>query len=85
MTHTISPFANESDAIQLGDLNIENRLDQVTIYGSLDLTKDQEGLKNALVLKGIIDKVVNTLTAAKLPEKLPAPEIKTVKNPFQKN
>jgi hypothetical protein len=78
----ITPFANESDALTIGELNIENRTDQVTIYGSIDLTKDQEGLRRAVALKAVLDKIVDTLRADNLPDKLPTPAIETVKNPF---
>jgi hypothetical protein len=83
-TNTIAPFANESDALTLGDLNIENREDQVSIYGSIDITKDQEGLKKALILKAVLDKIVDVLKGEKLPDKLRAPSVIRVKNPFAK-
>ncbi len=34
------PFANESDALAIGKLNIENRLDRVSLFGDVDLTRD---------------------------------------------
>ena len=81
----ITPFANEADSVGLGDLTIENRTDQVSVYGSLDLTRDKQGLKNARALKGLLDKVVRVLEAdKKLPDKLPPPKAPSrVKNPFQ--
>ena len=41
---TFSPFKNESDAVTLGDLKIENREDHIAIYGRLALTRDRAGL-----------------------------------------
>ena len=77
------PFANESDALDLDGLNIENRVDRVSIYGDIDLTRDQSGLKKAVALKAILDSIVETLSSEYLPEVLPAPIVGVVKNPFE--
>ncbi|MES2356243.1 MAG: hypothetical protein V4568_17925 [Pseudomonadota bacterium] len=82
-TKSITPFANESETLAIGDLNIENREDQVSIYGSIDLTKDQEGFKKALALKEILDKVVDILKVEELPAKLSMKPAIQVKNPFK--
>ena len=81
----ITPFANEAESVGIGDLTIENRLDRVSLYGSLDLTRDKQGLKNARALKALLDNVVRVLEAdKKLPDKLPPPKTPgRVKNPFQ--
>jgi len=42
-------------------MTIENRLDRISIYGDLDITKDKEGLKNAFKLKRIIDASIDAL------------------------
>ena len=34
-----APFKNESDAVTLGDLKIENREDHISIYGRLAVTR----------------------------------------------
>lgn len=44
------------------DLNIENRLDRVSLYGSVDIIRDAEGLAQALRLKGVIDGMVVALS-----------------------
>ncbi len=58
-------FQNESEVMiikgQNHDLNIENRLDRVSLYGSVDITHDQEGLAQALRLKGVLDSMVSML------------------------
>jgi len=82
-TTSITPFANESEALVIGNLNIENREDQVSIYGSIDLTKDQDGFKKALALKEVLDKVVAILKAEELPVKLSIKPTTQVKNPFK--
>jgi len=81
----ITPFANEADSVGIGDLTIENQTDQVSIYGSLDLTRDKRGLKNARALKELVDNVVRVLEADKtLLDKLPPPKAPgRVKNPFE--
>ena len=58
-------FQNESEVMIIKgenhDLNIENRLDRVSLYGSVDITHDQEGLEQALRLKGVVDGMVAAL------------------------
>jgi hypothetical protein len=51
---TLSPYANESESIGIGELTIENRTDRVTLYGSVDLTRDKEGLKHARTLNRML-------------------------------
>lgn len=81
---TIEPFADESGAQRIGELSIENRTDRVSLYGSLDLTRDQAGLRRARDLKRILDAVVRALAAeAELPDTAAGPETpQQVKNPF---
>jgi hypothetical protein len=50
MNKTISPFANESELLGIGDLTIDNRTDRISIYGSIDLTRDKAGLEHARML-----------------------------------
>lgn len=81
---TLQPFQNESDSITIGDLTIENRTDQLEIYGSLSIARDQNGLKQALELKKIIDDAVAHLQAAPdLPEVVTFRPMDSVDNPFQ--
>lgn len=56
-----SPFKNESDAVTLGGLTIENREDHVAIYGKLAVTRDRTGLAAAKALKEICDRIVKEL------------------------
>lgn len=83
MTKEIDPFKNESDSLQIGDLTIENRMDRVSFYGSLDITRDKKGLGDAQLLKGIIDLIVATLEASNLPDQITLAPTDTVKNPFE--
>ena len=85
MNKTISPFANESESLGIGDLTIENRTDRISIYGSIDLTRDKAGLEHARILKAVLAKVVQALETEKnLPDKIAPPDVPDeVANPFQ--
>lgn len=76
-------YENETDSFQIDNLSIENRLDRISIYGSLDLTKDRHGLESALKLKRIIDTSIDALKRDKhLPDKIATFPEESVKNPF---
>jgi len=78
-----SPFINEIDSIQIGnDLTIENRIDRISIYGSIDITLDKIVLANAKKLKDIIDATIQEMTAVELPEKVSVKPAESVDNPF---
>jgi hypothetical protein len=81
----IEPFANESDSLGVGGLTVENRTDRVSLYGSLDLTRDKRGLADARELKAVVDAVVAALEKdGKLPDKVAAPAAtKEADNPFR--
>ena len=83
-TARIKPFADEARAQRIGELSIENRTDRVSLYGSLDLTRDHAGLRRARELKRIIDAVVRALKAeTNLPETVAGPEKpQKTTNPF---
>ena len=71
--------------MSLGGLSVENRVDRVSLFGSLDLTLDRQGLDRARRLKEVIDSVVARLVAEKdLPETVQAdPGAKTgPRDPF---
>jgi len=81
---SIDPFANESESLEIDDLTIENRTDKVSLYGSIDITRDKRGLELARALKHLFDSVVKKLSQEDLPESIPPPQnIDEVKNPFE--
>ncbi len=84
MTKKFQPFADDAQSLNLADLTIENGTDKVSIYGSIDVTRDKAGLKKARELKAVLDAMVRFLSQDKaLPEEAPAPETpQQVKNPF---
>ena len=80
----ISPFENEEEVITIQELTLENRLDRVSIHGSVDITKDKQGLEYAFALKRQIDTIVEKLKREDLPEKINIENVaKEVKNPFE--
>lgn len=80
----IDPYANEKDVIHIDELDIENRLDRISIHGSVDITKDQLGLEYAFALKRQIDTIVEYLKKQALPEKINVENVaKEIKNPFE--
>jgi hypothetical protein len=85
MKKTIAPFANESESLGIGDLTIENRSDRISIYGSIDITRDKAGLEHARNLKAVLDKVVQVMESDKnLPDRITPPDMSNeVVNPFQ--
>jgi hypothetical protein len=81
---TIDPFANESESMQISDLTVENRIDKVSLYGSIDITRDKRGLELAQTMQSLLDSIVERLSQEDLPESIPPPRnIDVVKNPFE--
>jgi hypothetical protein len=83
MAKKFIPYDNEADVLHIGGLMVENRLDRITISGDIDLTLDKAGLAHARALHALLGDVLAKLEAQALPDKLPAPDVKTVKNPFE--
>ena len=83
MTGKFKPYANEADVLRIGELEIENRVDRVTLTGDVVLTRDKAGLALARELQEIVDGVVIALSADKqLPEVVEVKQVRSVKNPF---
>ena len=81
----MTPFADDAASTTIGELTIENGTDHIALYGSLDLTRDKQGLAYARALKALLDQAVQLLEADKaLPDAVPPPApARTVKNPFE--
>jgi len=83
---SFTPYANEADVLEVGNLMLENRLDRITISGDVDLTLDQAGLRDARRLHAQLAAVLAALEArdqaGELPDRLAPPDVKTVDNPF---
>ena len=81
---TLTPFADDAASLSIGKLTIENGTDRVALYGSLDITRDQQGLVHARALLTILQAAVQQMEGDKgLPVAVPATaKPKTVANPF---
>lgn len=81
---SIAPFANESDAISIGGLSIENRTDRISIYGSIDITRDQTEQAHAEQLQALFDAIVIVIVtkAEQLPAAISIKPAEDVDNPF---
>jgi hypothetical protein len=77
-----APYENEADVVEVGRLQLENRLDRITMSGDVDLTADQAGLASARLLHDLLGQIVASLESKTLPDELPAPAVRTVSNPF---
>lgn len=84
MTKKFQPFSDDSASLSIGEFTIENGTDKVALYGSLDVTRDKNGLKQAKTLKAAIDAIVKALEQDKaLPDESgPADAPQKIKNPF---
>lgn len=79
----IHPYKNESEAVSLDGLAIENRTTHISLYGEIQLTRDKAGLRDARQLRDLLNDIVHALEAdPALPEKIVSKETVTVKNPF---
>jgi hypothetical protein len=81
---TFTPFADDAAPVGIGQLAVENGTQQLSLYGSLTITRDKAGLKHALALQAIITQAVQALSAdPALPERQPPPDKpKIVRNSF---
>ena len=83
------PYSNDDDVLNIqGDaLTLSNGTTRVVLNGTLELTRDQRGLKAALALKEALDAIVANLQAqADLPAKVkdePDDKPGVAQNPFQ--
>ena len=83
MTPQFKPYANEADVLRIGEMEIENRVDRVSLTGNVVLTKDKAGLALARELLSLVNGVVKALEADKqLPEVVELKAARTVVNPF---
>jgi len=77
------PFENGTESHAIHDLTLENQEDCVSIYGNLQLTKDQAGLQAAKALQAFLNQVVSALeNETNLPEKIDRQDEQEIENPF---
>lgn len=78
-------FKDNSASLDIGGLTLENNEERVSIYGSLNIGRDQQGLQQARQLQGILAEMVNYLEQQDLPVQIETFTPKAVKNPFLDN
>jgi hypothetical protein len=84
MSNTLRPFENEQDSLVIDELTIENRVDQLELYGSLAITRDKIGLARALQLKQILDAALQVLqNDPALPDQVRFKPSDQIDNPFK--
>jgi len=87
------PFEHGDESSAIYDLTLENQADCVSLYGNLQITKDQAGLKAAKALQSFINEVakalqsfinevVMVLEAQSLPEQIERKPEQEIENPF---
>lgn len=76
------PYQHGTESVQIDDLTIENQIDCISVYGNLQITKDQLGLKNAKALQDLIDAVVAVLEQENLPIQIERQANQEIDNPF---
>lgn len=77
------PFVQGTESHSIHDLTLENDLDRVSIYGNLQLTKDQAGLAAAKALQAYLNAIVMQLEQEQqLPEKIQSSSENEIENPF---
>ncbi|OUY09077.1 hypothetical protein [Acinetobacter populi] len=77
------PFKDATASITIDNLTLENQGERLSIYGSLQITRDQQGLRDAKQLQQILNETVHYLEQQTLPEKLTPPEdAEEIDNPF---
>lgn len=79
----IKPFQNSADSVSIDELTVENGEDQIAVYGSLNITRDKEGLRRAQQLKALLDETVRRLSSEKLPEHIAIKPVEKTANPFR--
>ncbi|TCS34743.1 hypothetical protein EDC30_11275 [Paucimonas lemoignei] len=77
------PFQDETTSLTLDQLTIENRMDRIAVYGSLQITRDKSGLQWARQLKEWLDATVAALEQEVLPEQVEIRPKERIENPFK--
>ena len=80
---TFLAFADDCSSYTLDNLTFENNADRLSVYGDMQIQRDQQGLQQLLALQSLINQAIMALQADDaLPEQLPAAKHTEVDNPF---
>lgn len=61
MQQPFMAYENDTDGFTTGNLHIQNGTDTIRIEGTLNITKDRQGLEAALKLKRAVDAAIDAL------------------------
>lgn len=61
MQQPFMAYENDTDGFTTGELQIKNGIEIITIDGTLEITKDRQGLEAALKLKRAVDAAIDAL------------------------
>ena len=77
------PFENGTESHSIHDLTLENDLDRVSVYGNLQIGKDQAGLEAAKALQHYLNEIVMYLEKqTDLPAQIENQDENEIENPF---
>ncbi|UAJ08881.1 hypothetical protein [Polymorphobacter megasporae] len=82
---SIAPFADDTATLSIGEFHVENGTHAVSLYGSLDITRDRAGLNHARQLADLLAQIVVSLEGEPALPAIAAPAKETgdkVPNPF---
>ena len=76
-------FADDYSSYTLDNLTFENNANHLSVYGDIQIQRDQQGLQQLLALQSLINQAVIALQAdTTLPEQRPAAKHNEIDNPF---
>lgn len=79
---SFKPFVDESSFVEIAGLTLENYVDHISIYGQGSITKDQQGLEQALAWQQQFNAIVSALQIIDLPAQIENKSVVIVDNPF---
>ena len=82
---TFEPFADEAASIDVAGLTFENHIDRISIYGQSVITRDQQGLAQAIALQTQLSEMITSLKASDLSVQIENKPVVMVDNPFESN
>jgi hypothetical protein len=82
---TFKPFADEATLIDVAGLTFENHVDRISIYGQSVITRDQQGLIQAIALQTQLSEMITLLKASDLSVPIENKPVVMVDNPFESN
>lgn len=88
----MSPFENDTDAMTIAGLSIENGSEQITMFGNMEIKRDQQSLQHLDALMAVLGEIRSKLASFNdLPDldvamsEVDASMVDVVANPFGDN